>query len=123
MDNAYVPVAVLLDAKREVVPAEGLGVGRERGVEVVPGLGLALGLGLAPSLGFTLHLGSALNLGFALRSSFTLGFGNPLGLRFVPRLSNTPDIPRVRYRERRVAVAGYCQVKLFDPVQALLCHL
>ena len=86
-------------------------MGCERGIEVLPGLGLALSLGLALKLGFavnfsfTLHLGCALGFSFVQRLGCVPDFGNPLRLRFVARLRNTPDLPRVRHRERRVALA------------------
>ena len=64
--NQNVPALVLPDALPQKVPAERLGVGRERGVEVLPGLRLALSLGLA------------LKLGFALNFSFTLYFDSAL---------------------------------------------
>ena len=93
--DANVPAAVLFDALWQKVPAQRLGAGRERGVEVLPGLGL----GLALKLGFTLHLGSALSFSFVQRLGVTPDLRLALGLR------DTPDLPRVRHRERRVALA------------------
>ena len=75
--DARMPVAVALNAEREVASAKRLDPGRGGGVEVVPRLaGHALGLGFALQLGFALGFGLGLDKGARRRHG--LGDGEVL---------------------------------------------